>query len=385
MRLKTAAFLLFLLLCGLFVAGTGLGALPSPPPWAYADFSTLKEAGLLPEYPAEEIAAGYSLSRYECALYLRLVLLRLGAGKEKDPLPASDPVGMAFRRLVEEFAPELGALGINVIPWSADGQKDESVYLDLDALLAGIAEHPEVPPAEGPPGIQAPGSLTPEPSGPKMALPQNESTYRTLRPESFSIPLPDFRKYPQSLLSLAGEVLGLEWTMAFSSGSSQEVLGFPLRLGGFVFSEENEKLKGGFGLRVGEEFKLGFDALWFLDLDEAQLAMNRLELNLNTQIPLKGRTGFFGGLSLEYRGESSPEADFGSQAIAGLRILLGGNLYLIAEYSLANPFNPVLPHLQGPSVGLSLGDIGLILLGVQTSTFVRPEDLEITGLFLYRF
>lgn len=383
MRLKRAAF--FLLFFS-FVAGTGLGALSSPPSWVYSAFSTLQEAGLLPEYPAEEIAAGYSLSRYECALYIRLLLLRLGGEREEDPLPTSDPVGMAFARLVEEFTPELRALGINVIFWSPEEQKEQSVYLDLDTLLAGLDERPEVPPAEGPPAIQTPGSLTLEPSGAKMALPQNESTYRVLRPESFSIPLPDFRKYPQSLLSLAGEVLGLEWTLEFSSGSSsQELLGFPLRLGGFVFSEENEKLRGGFGLRLGEEFKIGFDALWFLDLDEAQLAMDRLELNLNTQIPLKGRTGLFGGLSLEYRGQSFQDSGFGSQAIAGLRIPLRGDLYLIAEYSLANPFSPTLPHPQGPSVGLSLGDIGLILLGVQAPTYARPEDLEITGLFLYRF
>ncbi|NLG84284.1 MAG: hypothetical protein GX493_06690 [Firmicutes bacterium] len=57
----------------------------------------------------------------------------------------------------------------------------------------------------------------------------------------------------------------------------------------------------------------------------------------------------------------------------------------MAEYTLTDLFNPALPHPQGPAGGLSLGEIGLLLLGFQTPNYERMEEFEITGLFLYRF
>ncbi|MCL6615239.1 MAG: hypothetical protein K6U03_11620, partial [Firmicutes bacterium] len=251
MRAKTLA-LIFLPL--LFFAGY-LGAGAADPPlaaWVYSALSALEEAGLLPEYPAEWIAAGHPLSRHECALYVRTALLRLGEREDTGHGGLSTPVELALTKLVEEFAPELRVLGVEVEPWSGDG-RNRSVYIDLDNLLEVIAERPEAPPVNGPPSPQTAGPSEIGIPDRELILAKDENdsnTYRLLRPESFSIPLHDFRKYPNSLIGLAGEVLGLEWAIDLASVSSQAGLGIPLRLGGFAISDESEreKVRGGFGL-----------------------------------------------------------------------------------------------------------------------------------------
>ncbi|NLG83126.1 MAG: hypothetical protein GX493_00650, partial [Firmicutes bacterium] len=230
MRRKIAV-LLFLFLLG--AVDSGWTASSAPPSWVYDAFATLHAAGLFPEYPAAAIDAGSSLSRYECAFYLRLLLLRLGKEGDKDPWPTSGPVATAFSRLVEEFTPELGALGIQVQVWPPEEEGDQSVYFDLDTILAGL-DRPTEGPGEKPPDLQDAGGSPINATDPSLNITSTANTYRTPRPESLNLPLTDFRKYPQSLLGLAGEVLGLEWSTEFSSDSATSILGSPLRLGGFI-------------------------------------------------------------------------------------------------------------------------------------------------------
>jgi len=376
-----AAFLVAASCCVAWAADPGL----TLEHWAYTAVRELQTAGLLPEYPAEWVASGHSLTRHEFAFYIRATILRLGQREDGDRVPSlATPAELALGRLVAEFTSELRALGVNVELWSGPG--DGPVFIDLDNLLAAIGHRPEVPPVNGPPGPHEQGNGPPLDG--MLSNPVNltaDHTYRPIQAESFSIPLSDFGYRSDNLISLAGEVLGVEWTIGLQSSPYQEVLGMPLRVGGFVITDEKTGIRGGIGLRLGEQLGIGFDALWFLDLDQAQIAMNRLLLDVNTKVELSERLGFFGGLSLDYRPNANPDDWIGSQASAGVRVLLGNDTYFIAEYSLANPFRDSHPHRQGTTVGLSLGDMGLILLGLQTMSFSNPDTLELTGQFIYRF
>lgn len=202
--------------------------------------------------------------------------------------------------------------------------------------------------------------------------------------ETLSNPLRDFDDASGTSIGLASEVLGAEWRLGLSSETFGDVPGAPLRVGSFVITDEHAGVQGGFGLRIGDQLGVGFDALWFLDLDQAQIAMGRLLLDVNTKVELGKRLDLFGGLALDYRPNTSLDK-LGSQASAGLRVMLRGDLYFIAEYSMANPFSDSLPHWQSTTLGLSLGDVGLILLGMQAMSLSDLEGLELTGEFIYRF
>lgn len=354
--------------------------------WVYSELAQLAASGLLPHFPAAWINDGHPLTRHECAYYVREAILRLSKMEAvHDSLETRAET--ALGRLVEEFHPELRALGVNVEPWTND--HDSPVYLDLDSLLASITQRPEVPPAEPPPGSPSGGgdpSLS-APSPPPMALTE-DGTYRINPVDPLRIPLTDFRNYPSNLVRLAGEVLGTEWQVA--PEDYRNVLGMPLHIGGFVISGEQRateqtSLQSGVGLTFGEQTGLGFNALLYLDLDQAQIAMNALLLDVSTQVELNERLGLFGGLSLEYQIAPVLLQETGSQATAGLRYLVNEDLYLIAGYSLTNPLAPEQPHPHGPTVGLSLGDIGLILLGFRTTNVSNLESLQLSGLFIYRY
>lgn len=348
--------------------------------WVYEALNNLAEAGYLPGYPGAWVSAGHPLTRHECAFYVREAILRLKKDEaEPDDPPMPSQVETSLGRLVSEFSHELKAFGVNVEPWVEN--PDRVVFIDLDNLVAAIGHRPEAPPAAVPPPASDGAA------GPGQDLSLLDGTYQTISFEALQLPLSDFRTTPNGLFGLAGEVLGAEWTLDLAGSQPYEDLfGLPIRIGGFMISSEQTTLQtSGLGFRIGDEFGLGFDALLFLDLDQAQIAMNLLLVDVTTQYDLNERLGLFGGLSLEYRPNISSEFELSSAAIAGLRVLIWDDLYLIAEYSLANPFSEELPHRQGPSLGLSLGEIGLFLLGMQTTSLADFEDLEMTGTFIYRF
>ncbi len=382
MRPRILAILVICLLAALAGSARASQILP-PEHWAYSALHELEAAGLLLGYPGEWIAAGHPLTRHECAFYIRAAIMRLGQLEDKQGKPAmATPVELALSQLVAEFAPELHAFGVNVEPWSA-AERDDPVFVDLDCLLGAIGHRPEVPPANAPPGgIRGP---TDHPLEYQVTLAGSDNTYRPYPSESFSIPLADFGRRQDSTIGLAGEVLGVEWTIGLEDDPYQEVLGVPLYVGGFVITDEKPGIQGGFGMKLGDQLGVGFGVLWFLDLDQAQIAMDLLLLDVKTRVEVSDYLGLFGGLALEYRPEAYSLDGLGSQASAGLRVLLSEDLYLIAEYSLANPFSETLPHWQGTTLGLSLGDVGLLLLGVQAMDLTAPTDLELTGMFIYRF
>lgn len=355
--------------------------------WAYDAMVQLQRAGLLENYPAAWIESGHVLTRHEFAYYIRGVLLHLGRLNGDDPRSSlSSQAEAALSRLASEFAAELHALGVNVRPWTE--RAGQSGFIDLDELLRAIEHRPEVPPAIAPPAASEPamGSLTTGQAGFQIGLPAAKTIQWPTAPLApLRIPLHDFGGSPRGLMSLAGEVLGAEWTLKLDAEAYQDLLGVPLRVGGFLISDEQTAIQGGFGLRVGDQLGLGFDALWFLDLDLAQTTMDRLLLDVSTKVDLSQRLGVFGKLTVDYRPELPALTWMDSQASAGLRVLLGGDLYFIAKYSLSNPFDESLSHLQGPALGLSVGDIGLILLGMQTTDLTDLNSLELTGEFVYRF
>ncbi len=180
---------------------------------------------------------------------------------------------------------------------------------------------------------------------------------------------------------MAGNLFGIEWSLGLS-GSSQPIT--PLHLGSYMISNANSGLQGDLDLKFGKQFGLNFDALCFLDLDQAQEAVDVM-FHFNTEFDLSRNIGLYGGLSLNLEPDTVLPGAFTAQLSTGLRYLLTGDLYIIAEYSLANPFDVAAPHQMNTSVGLSLGDIGLLLLGIQTTNFIDFEGLQLTGEFVYRF
>ncbi|MGE5527909.1 MAG: hypothetical protein ACM3X6_02055 [Patescibacteria group bacterium] len=388
---RIALMAISLFMCAVIVGGATDLTLPLDH-WAYNAMKDLRQAGLLPEYPAEWIAVGHPLTRHEFAYYIRSVILRLADREDRDAyakpkhgdiLPTL--VEMALGRLVAEFTPELRALGVNVEPWS-DWTEGPS-FIDLDSLLAALGNRPDAPAVPPPSSITAdPGFTDPAAFTINLDLGTAKPAYSPVPPESLSISLTEFSSPANSLISLAGELLGVEWTLGLDSGSFQQMLGTPLRIGGFAVTDASAGIQGGLGLRLGQGSVLGFDALWFLDLDQAQMAMNRLLFDVNTEVELGERMALFGSLTLEYRLDGLSLSGIDSQASAGLRLLLGEDLYLIAMYALANPMGyGSLPRWQSTSLGLSLGEIGLLLLGLQAPDLADPGELQLIGEFVYRF
>ena len=380
--------MLFLLAGCLLLAGVFVGRAADQAPldyWAYTAMTELQAAGLLQEYPAEWIEAGHLLTRYELAFYIRAAILRYSQRETANALapPAmTAQVELALGKLVAEFAPELRMLGVNVEPWSDEIER--RTFVDLDNLLTVISHRMEIPPLENRPGTDGKGGQVSAETNVKYQV-DFTGANKPVQAGSMSIPSIDFNARANNLISLAGELLGIEWTLGLGSESSRQETSIPLHIGSFTITEENIGMQGGFGLRVGDRLGLGLDALWGLDLDQTRIVLDSLLLGVNTEVELNRRLGLFGGLLLDYQRGISETGQFDSQASAGLRVLLGEELYLIAEYSLANPFSGTLPRWQSAAVGMGLGDIGLLLLGLRTLSFKDLTGLELTGEFIYRF
>ncbi|MGE5599789.1 MAG: hypothetical protein ACM3XS_10450 [Bacteroidota bacterium] len=373
----------------LAIAGGGVRAAGQSLPldhWVYGAMRELHRADLLPDYPAEWIGAGHPLTRHELAYYLRGVILLLGRNDREKPA-LSPTAETTLSRLIQEFQPELRALGVNVQPTETTRQFLAS-HVDLDQLLAVLTRRPDPPAPVSPPAATVVGAGT----GPlsaqtyQMDLVPGELTIPSRgAAETWRGPLNDFATRPENLIGLASQYLGRPWSLSRDAEPFQEILGLPLRIGGYLLSDERADIQGGIGLRVGEQTALGLDTLWFVDLDRAESTMNRLLLDVNTKVELNERLGIFGQLALDYRPDLTSLRDLGSQASAGLRLQLGGDSYFIAQYSLANPFSESLPRWQSTAVGLTVSDFGLLLLGLQTSDFTTMDRLELTLESIYHF
>lgn len=368
-RLFSALLIIFLCLLGIIPI---LAANPEVPlgSWVYRSLRDLRDAGLIPDYPADWIAADHALTRCEIAMYIRAAFLSIGQGQFDTAEPMlQSKVEETIAKLNKEFEKELAAVGIQPI------QQNAPVYLDLDEWMAqfgsgasGDARDPQNP---NPPAKLPSGELA------------NINTY--LSSETTYDPYQAISMFYQSfqsvnLLSLAGEVLGFNSTLELSADGNKRVFGEQLRVGEFLI-DENPGLLGSWNLSLSRQSNLNFNAMGFVDLDQAETAITRLTLDVHTRLDLTNRLDLYGRLSLDYEKPLTPAGDFASEANALLRFMVGDNLYFIAEYSLG-----VFPtNWRNASIGFGLGDIGLILLGIQTPILSDASGLELTGELIYQF
>ena len=365
-----------LLLCGfLILASVPVLAEDQELPlthWVYNAMAELQTAGLIPEYPQQWIAANHPLTRHELAIFVRAALLQLDSPEGKDQITLDTIPRLALADLVSEFAVELRALGMTAAADPVDSE--QSAFVDLDLLLPISAQASLTAPG---PEILAGSSLS--------ALGDYRvdlTTSGTYASQSLAVPLNDFRSRVGNLISLAGEVLGVEWSLDLNSGGPSAASWLSTRSS---LLEDLTDLTGSDGLSVGAPLGANFDASSFVDLDQAKLTVDHLFLDLNTVVELGNRLEMFSGLSLDY-GPLSPTSDgLESSFTAGLGYELGDELYLFAQYRLENPLDLAGQHLQSATLGFGIGDIGLLLLGLQTLSFSDLNGLELTGEFIYRF
>lgn len=373
-RRRSAAFLLpFILaaLCGVSASSLAGQNLPLSH-WAYQDVERLYDAGLLPDYPADAIRAGHPLTRNELAFYLRGLLVQ-----DDSRLILNEDLSAALGRLVVEFTLELRALGVDIE--SMTRSAGTPIFIDLEDLLRLIAYRPEPPPAAPPPSPLA--GVKPSSDAGKSAPAQKENPIHAVPAPNISLNIPasDFKRGNPFIL--AGEVLGISWN--WNAGESATALnGLGLRIGQIVIADYRTDPRGSLALNLGG-LGLGFNALWYLDLDQAQKVVDRFLIGVHTELDSVRRLNLFGGLSLTLRPGATATPDV--EAAAGLQLALGRNLHLLAEYSFAKPSPLDAAQRQGASIGIGLGDIGMILLGLQSIGIDRFDRLEIKGTFIYRF